>query len=37
MCPLRYGLGKRFNETYFGEFNDAITAITDAGARLRDS
>jgi len=32
MCPLKYGLGKRFNETYFSEYNDAITAITDAGA-----
>jgi len=32
MCPLQYGLGNRFNETYFGHFNDAITAITNAGA-----
>jgi endoglucanase len=32
MCPLKYGLGKRFNETYFSEFNDAITAITNANA-----
>lgn len=31
MCPLAYGLGKRFNETYFSEFNDAICAITEAG------
>ncbi|EMC98736.1 glycoside hydrolase family 5 protein [Baudoinia panamericana UAMH 10762] len=32
MCPLEYGLGARFNETYFSEFNDAIRAITSAGA-----
>jgi len=32
MCPLAYGLGRRFNETYFNEFNAAIRAITDAGA-----
>lgn len=32
MCPLAYGLGSRFNETYFSEFNNAITAITNAGA-----
>lgn len=32
MCPLKYGLGSRFNETYFNEFNAAICAITDAGA-----
>jgi len=31
MCPLKYGLGKRFNETYFGYFNDAVEAVTDAG------
>ena len=28
MCPLAYGLGARFNETYFAEFNTAIQAIT---------
>lgn len=28
MCPLAYGLGKKFNETYFGYFDDAIQAIT---------
>ena len=32
MCPLAYGLGRRFNETYFSHFNDAITAITNKGA-----
>ncbi|KAK3672818.1 hypothetical protein LTR78_007404 [Recurvomyces mirabilis] len=32
MCPLAYGLGRRFNETYFSEYNAAITAITNAGA-----
>ncbi|KAK3115672.1 hypothetical protein LTR53_004735 [Teratosphaeriaceae sp. CCFEE 6253] len=32
MCPLKYGLGRRFNETYFNYFNDAITAITNVGA-----
>ena len=28
MCPLQYGLGAKFNETYFGYFNDAIQYIT---------
>jgi len=28
MCPLEYGLGSKFNETYFGYFNDAIQYIT---------
>ena len=28
MCPLEYGLGAKFNETYFGFFNDAIQYIT---------
>jgi endoglucanase len=28
MCPLAYGLGSKFNETYFGFFNDAINYIT---------
>ena len=32
MCPVSYGLGKKFNETYFGYYNDAITAITNKGA-----
>ncbi|KAK4541904.1 hypothetical protein LTR36_007268 [Oleoguttula mirabilis] len=32
MCPLAYGLGARFNETYFGYYNDAIEAITNKGA-----
>lgn len=32
MCPLEYGLGARFNETYFSYYNDAITAITKKGA-----
>ncbi|KAK3629165.1 hypothetical protein LTR56_017813 [Elasticomyces elasticus] len=32
MCPREYGLGRRFNETYFGHFNDAVTAVTKAGA-----
>ncbi|KAK5109357.1 hypothetical protein LTR62_007127 [Meristemomyces frigidus] len=32
MCPLAYGLGARFNETYFAEYNAAITAITNEGA-----
>lgn len=29
MCPLEYGLGPKFNETYFGYFNDAIEDITE--------
>ncbi|TFK32448.1 endoglucanase 1 [Crucibulum laeve] len=28
MCPLSFGLGKKFNETYFSEFADAINHIT---------
>ncbi|KAG6907640.1 hypothetical protein DXG01_008090 [Tephrocybe rancida] len=28
MCPLSFGLGKRFNETYFSEYADAINHIT---------
>lgn len=28
MCPLEYGLGSKFNETYFGYYNDAIEYIT---------
>ncbi|KAG6811231.1 hypothetical protein H0H92_008448 [Tricholoma furcatifolium] len=28
MCPLSYGLGSRFNETYFSEYADAINYIT---------
>lgn len=28
MCPIPYGLGKRFNETYFAEYNSAINHIT---------
>jgi len=28
MCPLSFGLGSRFNETYFSEFADAIIHIT---------
>lgn len=28
MCPLAYGLGSKFNETYFGYYNDAIEYIT---------
>lgn len=31
MCPVEYGLGKKFNETYFGHFNDAVQAITTRG------
>ncbi|QRV82648.1 Cellulase (glycosyl hydrolase family 5 protein) [Ceratobasidium sp. AG-Ba] len=32
MCPLSYGLGPKFNETYFAEFKDAIDYITSKGA-----
>lgn len=32
MCPRAYGLGARFNETYFAEFNAAITAITSSNS-----
>ena len=32
MCPVQYGLGRKFNETYFSYFNDAIEAITNKGA-----
>ncbi|KAJ7246942.1 endoglucanase 1 [Mycena rebaudengoi] len=28
MCPLAFGLGKKFNETYFSEYEDAINYIT---------
>ena len=28
MCPLEYGLGSRFNETYFSLYKDAIDHIT---------
>ncbi|CAE6457739.1 unnamed protein product [Rhizoctonia solani] len=28
MCPLSYGLGAKFNETYFGHFKEAIDYIT---------
>ncbi|PPR05071.1 hypothetical protein CVT24_010258 [Panaeolus cyanescens] len=28
MCPLSFGLGARFNETYFSEFQDAVNHIT---------
>ncbi|CZT44395.1 probable endoglucanase 1 precursor [Rhynchosporium secalis] len=28
MCPLAYGLGSKFNETYFQEFADAVNYIT---------
>ncbi|KAF9461098.1 endoglucanase 1 [Collybia nuda] len=28
MCPISFGLGKRFNETYFSEYADAINYIT---------
>ncbi|KAF8745857.1 Cellulase (glycosyl hydrolase family 5), partial [Rhizoctonia solani] len=28
MCPLSYGLGSKFNETYFGYFKEAIDYIT---------
>ncbi|KAF4616373.1 hypothetical protein D9613_008260 [Agrocybe pediades] len=29
MCPLSFGLGSRFNETYFSEYADAINYITE--------
>jgi len=29
MCPLSYGLGSRFNETYFSEYADAVNYITE--------
>ncbi|KAF8879134.1 endoglucanase 1 [Infundibulicybe gibba] len=28
MCPLSFGLGARFNETYFSEYADAVNYIT---------
>jgi len=28
MCPLSFGLGSKFNETYFSEYADAINHIT---------
>lgn len=31
MCPLETGLGKTFNETYFGEFSKAVGHITAKG------
>ncbi|KAF8814249.1 endoglucanase 1 [Phlegmacium glaucopus] len=29
MCPLSFGLGSKFNETYFAEYADAINYITE--------
>jgi len=29
MCPTAYGLGRKFNETYYTEFEMAINYITD--------
>jgi endoglucanase len=31
MCPLEFGLGRTFNETYFSEFEAAVTHITMQG------
>ena len=31
MCPLEFGLGARFNETYFSLYKDAVDFITDRG------
>ena len=31
MCPTAYGLGKKFNDTYFGYYQDAINAVTSKG------
>lgn len=31
MCPLEYGLGRGFNETYFKYYKQAINAITNGG------
>jgi endoglucanase len=31
MCPLETGLGSTFNETYFGEFKEAVNSITSKG------
>ncbi len=28
MCPLEYGLGSKFNETYFMHYKNAIDHIT---------
>jgi endoglucanase len=32
MCPLETGLGNKFNETYFTEFQNAVNYITMRGA-----
>lgn len=32
MCPLETGLGNKFNETYFSEFEKAVNYITMRGA-----
>ncbi|KAL9074535.1 MAG: hypothetical protein Q9157_004350 [Trypethelium eluteriae] len=32
MCPLSYGLGRKFNETYFSLYQDAIDFITERGS-----
>jgi endoglucanase len=32
MCPLETGLGNKFNETYFTEFEKAVNYITMSGA-----
>jgi hypothetical protein len=29
MCPTQYGLGRKFNETYYNYFEQAINYITD--------
>lgn len=32
MCPLETGLGSKLNETYFNEFEKAVSYITMSGA-----
>ncbi|CAN6602623.1 hypothetical protein TRVA0_002S01442 [Trichomonascus vanleenenianus] len=34
MCPLSTGLGSMYNETYFSEYNQAVSYITSRGARV---
>lgn len=32
MCPLEYGLGSKFNNTYFDEYQQAVNTVTNGGA-----
>jgi len=34
MCPTQYGLGRKFNETYYNYFEQAINYITDVKGEI---